>query len=131
MSVFGVAAGIAALISLLALLVKYPLRKLGMHKLNAFFMKLHEAASGLFFVAAVAHMISGLREARKNPIAALTGLAAFVISTVLIVACHMTKGTEENAMAPDIFPVPDSDRSRSCDCRGGFEEKLKKSAIYA
>ena len=29
-------------------------------------------------------------------------------------------------MAPDIFPVPDSDRSRSCDCRGGFEEKLKK-----
>ena len=30
MSVFGVAAGIAALISLLALLVKYPLRKLGM-----------------------------------------------------------------------------------------------------
>ena len=95
MSVFGVAAGIAALISLLALLVKYPLSKLGMHKLNAFFMKLHEAASGLFFVAAVAHMISGLREARKNPIAALTGLAAFVISTVLIAACHMTKDAQK------------------------------------
>ena len=93
MSVFGVAAGIAALISLLALLVKYPLRKLGMHKLNAFFMKLHEAS--LFFVAAVAHMISGLREARKNPIAALTGLAAFVISTVLIAACHMTKDAQK------------------------------------
>ena len=85
MSVFGVAAGIAAIISLLALLVKYPLRKLGMHKLNAFFMKLH----------AVAHMISGLREARKNPIAALTGLAAFVISTVLIAACHMTKDAQK------------------------------------
>ena len=69
MSVFGVAAGIAALISLLALLVKYPLRKLGMH--------------------------SGLREARKNPIAALTGLAAFVISTVLIAACHMTKDAQK------------------------------------
>ena len=66
-----------------------------MHKLDAFFMKLHEAASSLFFVAAVAHMISGLREARKNPIAALTGLAAFVISTVLIAACHMTKDAQK------------------------------------
>ena len=52
MSVFGTAAGIAALISLLALLVKYPLRRLGLHTLNAFFMELHEAASGLFFAAA-------------------------------------------------------------------------------
>lgn len=95
MSVFGTAVGIAALISLLALLVKYPLRRLGLHKLNAFFMKLHEAASGLFFAAAIAHMISGLREARKNPLAALTGLTAFAVSTVLIAACHMTKDAQK------------------------------------
>ena len=95
MSVFATVTGAVALVSLLALLVKYPLRKLGMHKLNAFFMKLHEAASGLFFIAAIAHMISSLRQARKHPFAALTGVLSFVISFVLIAACHMTKDVKK------------------------------------
>ncbi len=91
MSVFGTAAGIIALVSLLALLVKYPLRRLGLHKLNAFFMRLHEAASGLFFVSAIAHMFAERRSFKRAPFSALLGLASFVISVVLIADCHMAK----------------------------------------
>lgn len=48
--------GYAAAAALSALLVKYPLRKLGMHKANAALMQAHEAASGAYFLAALLHM---------------------------------------------------------------------------
>ena len=48
--------GCAAAAALSALLVKYPLRKLGMHKANAALMQTHEAASGAYFLAALLHM---------------------------------------------------------------------------
>ena len=105
MSVFCTVTGIAAFVSLLALLIKYPLRKLGLHKLNAFFMKLHEAASGLFFVSAAAHMISGLRTVRRNPFAALTGLISFVVSIILIAACHITKDTRKKMLWHRIYSL--------------------------
>lgn len=103
MTVFGAVTGIIALVSLLALLIKYPLRRLGMDRLNAFFMKLHEAASGLFFVAAIAHMLSGLRRLRENPFAVISGLAAFAVSVVLIADCHMAKDVQRKLRRHRIY----------------------------
>ena len=67
--------GCIAAVSLAALTVKYPLRRLGMHKANAVMMQAHEAASGAYFLAALVHMAT----------------AAFAISVVLIADCHMAK----------------------------------------
>lgn len=79
--------GIVALGSLAALLVKYPVRRLGLNKTNAALMKAHEAASGAFFLAAGAHMLTGLHGTRKS---VATGLAAYLTSVALIADCHMT-----------------------------------------
>ena len=55
-------------------------------------MKLHEGASGIFFLAAIAHMITGFSLIKTSPaVLIVSGFAAFVISIVLIAACHMTK----------------------------------------
>ena len=64
--------GYAAAAALSALLVKYPLRKLGMHKANAALM--HMATSP---------KTSGCKAA--------SGAAAFAVSVVLIADCHMAK----------------------------------------
>lgn len=92
MSLVHTITGIIALVSFVLLVVKYPLRNLHLFKINAFLMKLHEAASGLFFLAAIVHMITGFSLISANS-AALTiaGFAAFIISVVLITACHLTK----------------------------------------
>lgn len=79
--------GAAACGGLAALLVKYPVRKLGLSKTSAQLMKAHEAASGVFFLAASAHMLMGLRGSRK---AVVTGMAAYLTSVALIADCHMT-----------------------------------------
>ena len=80
--------GCTAAVSLAMLMVKYPLRRLGMHKANAVMMQAHEAASGAYFLAALAHMATAQKSSR---IKTLSGLAAFAISVVLIADCHMAK----------------------------------------
>ena len=80
--------GYTSAAALSALLVKYPLRKLGMHKINAAMMQAHEAASGVYFLAALLHMATAPKGCRCKKI---TGAAAFAISTVLIADCHMAK----------------------------------------
>ncbi len=80
--------GYTAAASLAALTVKYPLRRLGMHRANAAMMKLHEPASGAYFLAALAHMATGSGCSRLK---ALSGAAAFATSVVLIADCHMAK----------------------------------------
>ena len=88
--------GLLTLVCFLLLAVKYPLRKLRLFSLNAFLMKLHEAASGIFFLAAIAHMITGFSLIKTSPAALIvSGFAAFIISIVLIVACHMTKDVKK------------------------------------
>ncbi len=78
--------GCTAAVSLAALMVKYPLRKLGMHKANAVMMQAHEAASGAYFLAALVHMATAQK---TSSFKALSGFAAFAISVVLIADCHM------------------------------------------
>lgn len=80
--------GYTAAVSLAALMVKYPLRKLGMNKANATMMHAHEAASGAYFLAALAHMATGQKVVSFKTI---SGAAAFAISVVLIADCHMAK----------------------------------------
>ena len=80
--------GCTAAVSLAALTVKYPLRKLGLHKANAVMMQAHEAASGAYFLAALVHMATAQKRSR---IKALSGFASFAISVVLIADCHMAK----------------------------------------
>ena len=72
--------GYAAAAALSALLVKYPLRKLGMHA--------HEAASGAYFLAALLHMATS---PKTSGCKAASGAAAFAVSVVLIADCHMAK----------------------------------------
>ena len=85
-----------ALACLILLVSNYPLRKLRLFSLNAFLMKLHEAASGIFFLAAIAHMITGFSLIKTSPAALIvSGFAAFIISIVLIAACHMTKDVKK------------------------------------
>ena len=96
MSIVHTITGIAALVCFILLVIKYPLRKLRLFSLNAFLMKLHEAASGIYFLAAIAHMITGFSLIRISPAALIvSGFAAFIISIVLIVACHMTKDVKK------------------------------------
>ncbi len=79
--------GAAACGGLAALLVKYPVRRLGLSRADAGLMKAHEAASGIFFAAASAHMLMGLRGPRR---AVVTGTAAYLTAAALIADCHMT-----------------------------------------
>lgn len=96
MSIVHIVTGIAALVCFVLLVIKYPLRKLRFFRLNAFLMKLHEAASGIYFLAAIAHMITGFSLIKANPAALIvSGFAAFIISVVLIAACHMTKDAKK------------------------------------
>ena len=84
--------GYLTLACFILLAVKYPLRIAGAHKANALLMKLHEAASGLFFLAAIVHMITGFSLISANSaVLTIAGFAAFIISVVLITACHLTK----------------------------------------
>lgn len=80
--------GYAAAAALSALLVKYPLRKLGMHKANAALMQAHEAASGAYFLAALLHMATS---PKTSGCKAASGAAAFAVSVVVIADCHMAK----------------------------------------
>ena len=82
--------------SFCGLAVKYPLRKMKMHKLNAELMKAHEPISGVFFLAASAHLAAGLMKAKKTaPAVVISGAAAYAVSFVLIAACHMTKDAQK------------------------------------
>lgn len=81
--------GYAAAAALSALLVKYPLRKLGMHKANAALMQAHEAASGAYFLAALLHNMA--TSPKTSGCKAASGAAAFAVSVVLIADCHMAK----------------------------------------
>ncbi len=87
-SILHKASGCAAAASLAALMVKYPLHRLGMHKANAVMMQAHEAASGAYFLAALAHMATAQKMSRFKT---LSGIAAFTVSVVLIADCHMAK----------------------------------------
>ena len=74
------------------LVIKYPLRKLGFHKANAFMMKLHEAASLGVFVTGIVQVVKGLKNFSKNKAASfVTGLLVYLIDICIIAACHMTK----------------------------------------
>ena len=80
--------GVAAAASLAALLIKYPLRKLGFNKANAVMMQAHEAASGTYFLASLVHMATGKTASRFKT---FSGAAAFATSVVLIADCHIAK----------------------------------------
>ena len=96
MSIVHTITGITALVCFILLVIKYPLRKLRFLHLNAFLMKLHEAASGIYFLAAIAHIITGFSLIRISPAALIvSGFAAFVISIVLIGACDRTKDVKK------------------------------------
>ena len=76
----------------LMLVIKYPLRKLGFYKANAFMMKLHEIASLGVFLTGFANIIIGIKNhAKDKTLSIFTGLIAYIIDVVIIAACHMTK----------------------------------------
>ena len=84
--------GLLALVCFLLLAVKYPLRKLGLHKLNGALMKLHEPASAGLLLAGLVYLILCLRLfGQRNLLLPLSGLAVFIMCFVIIAACHMMK----------------------------------------
>ena len=84
--------GLLGLVCFLLLAVKYPLRKLGLHKLNGKLMKLHEPASAGLLLAGLVHLILCFRFFRLGSLLLpLSGLAVFVMCFVIIAACHMMK----------------------------------------
>lgn len=92
--------------SFCGLAVKYPLRKMKMHKLNAGLMKAHEPISGVFFLAASAHLAAGLMKAKKTaPAVVISGAAAYAVSFVLIAACHMTKDQKKKMQWHRIYSL--------------------------
>ena len=88
--------GIICLVCFAGLVVKYPLRKLGMEKANAFMMKLHEAVSSGLFLGGIAKIVIGVKKHLiRYPLAFFSGIAAFLADTVIITACHVTKDREK------------------------------------
>ena len=88
----GLITGYINVLCFILLGVKYPLRRLRFHKVNAFFMKLHEGASGLLFISAIAHLVFVFKKLTLYPAAMwLAGCAAFALVFWIIAACHMMK----------------------------------------
>lgn len=84
--------GIIALVCFLLLSVKYPLRKLGLHRPNAALMKCHEHASAGLLLAGLIHLILGIGRIKvQGALLVLSGIGVFVMSIVIIAACHMMK----------------------------------------
>lgn len=84
--------GLLTLICFLLLSVKYPLRKLGLHKLNGALMKLHEPASAGLLLAGLVHLILCVRLfGQRGLLLLLSGLGVFIMCFVIIAACHMMK----------------------------------------
>lgn len=84
--------GSISLVCFVLLAVKYPLRKLGLHKLNGALMKLHEAASGILCLSGIAHIILVFPVLSGRGVALpLIGGAAFLLLLWIIAACHMMK----------------------------------------
>lgn len=88
--------GYICLVCFILLAVKYPLRKLGLHKLNAELMKIHEAASGLLFLAAIVHIIFVFPVAlAKGTALPVLGALSFALLIWLVAACHMMKDVKK------------------------------------
>ena len=91
MSLIGNITGAASATSFVPLVVKYPLRKLNMHKANAYLMKLHEGASAGFLLFGAVHMIAQLCSHRGSAVLKYSGLFGLALSLWLIADCHMAK----------------------------------------
>lgn len=88
--------GYICLACFILLSVKYLLRKFGLHKLNAALMKIHEHASGLLFLAAIAHIILVFPTAlNKSAALPLLGAVSFALLFWLVAACHMMKDVKK------------------------------------
>lgn len=84
--------GILALVCFLLLSLKYPLRKLGLHRLNAALMKFHEHASAGLLLAGLIHLILCIHRIKvQGALLIFSGISVFVMSIVIIAACHMMK----------------------------------------
>lgn len=84
--------GYICLACFVLLAVKYPLRKLGLHKLNAALMKIHEHASALLFICAIVHAILVFPTlGRHNAALPVFGAGSFALLVWLVAACHMMK----------------------------------------
>lgn len=88
--------GYICLACFILLAVKYPLRKLGLHKVNAALMKIHEHASGLLFIAAIVHIVLVFPVAlEKGPALPIFGGVSFALLFWLVAACHMMKDVKK------------------------------------
>ncbi len=88
--------GYICLACFVLLAVKYPLRKLGLHKLNTALMKIHEHASGLLFIAAIAHIILIFPAALSKGFALpVLGGGSFALLFWLVAACHTMKDVKK------------------------------------
>ena len=76
--------GFVSLICFLALVVKYPLRKLKFYRANAFMMKLHEAASLGVFLAGAVQMINGIKNCRALSLISCIALAGHILAVLLV-----------------------------------------------
>jgi len=84
--------GYITLVCFILLVIKYPLRKLGLNKANAYLMKIHEPASCGVVLGGLFLFVKGLiKNKGKRPISIIFGIIAYVVDFVLITACHITK----------------------------------------
>ena len=87
--------GISSAICFIPLGAKYPLRKLGLNKANAFLMKYHEHASAGFFLLGTAHMAAELASKKGSAFKNYSGFTTLALTTWLIADCHMAKDPQK------------------------------------
>ena len=97
--------GLISLICLVALLLKFPVRKTGSERLNKIFWRLHMPCSGILFIMAFAHMgfalklliTLGVLDAGGGLLGfcillkLFTGIGLIAVSIILIALCHIQK----------------------------------------
>lgn len=105
MEIIGTLFGAAAVLCFFPLAVKYPLRKLGLDKANAYLMKLHEAASAGFWLFGIIHMTAELLTHKCNAFARISGFFSLGLSTWLIADCHIAKNHEKKMKRHRIYSL--------------------------
>ena len=106
MIVMRIVTGYLCLIGLLVLLFKFVARKWGNEKMNALFRRWHKPASGIFFLAAILHLILVIPVLKERPpLLWGTGAVSFFLGMLVILLGHTIKDKRKNMLWHRILSV--------------------------
>lgn len=92
-----VVTGYVCLAGLLVLLLKYVARKTGSEKWNTLFRRWHKPASGIFFLAAIVHLILVIPVLKDREVLLWgTGAVSFFLGMLVITLGHTIKDKGKN-----------------------------------